>query len=885
MATIRDYSADYFEFKWNGIHFTFYVKPDIFVRPHAEIWDVVRNIRVDFDTTTIFGHSKHKSISIFYNANSNKSLEERLKEKVEPFLYRTNAYWKACDGWKPWNELCDRERKRFVRKHNLYQNPFEMEIENKLLEGDRVNGITVKKVINFIDKSCLNSNEKLYIPFSIEWTMTYNLDGHYNWRGVSGYIPDISKTSLLDLRSYENGYESTHGQMTIENVKATAEYLEGYSILKTVFDDATKYIPAFDIEDLETIFTSCNGSFWEKLADVNKYAFNVESYERSDKSISFKIEFGNGSHITVALDTEAYDTYDDCTLTIYAYCSPGGAHRTWKDSRAYGNLETYGLVSPSKVKRAIDWLLKEFNDSENIPDHLTEDISEVFFKKFEKEMPAMFRKKIKNNDKVELAINLKVIPSVEKIHINVNLKKEENRTLRDLICEYNKYINCDPEEAERIWHHIEDVLKGYNAQELQCVLDWTGLDDIPANAQIRNKLWEYCETLKKDVDQRHNDDTYFETLKVCKGSYERFQEKGMKAEADVVWAAAKANVDHLSRAAMGVAYKWIMDEPINNHDFRLRLSSYLNNCMQKYDDRPENSDLYKKLDYNMNMWFKNESLRSAYISNIENLILQSNNSGKTREIVSAWMSNLNVNGRFYEEVRNVYDIVTYIGSRESGIVRSDKLLTKCHEIAEHFKEQLDEDCHLPIWEYAHGQMNRSLEQLIRDICNPVEYGPTFAYYTGLVKDLEKGTEKELHVKNDNRPPLTDDWIRHNFNEINDRLKAMEGQVKGVNKSCSKMHESFNKLVKEMTDLYHGKDNELKLIQDCLERVERKLWPKEYEAMDKNPFAHWVLKATMKRPVSGWDCNKCKEDGTNGGNCEGCFDCVDGSEFTPIDEVE
>lgn len=682
--------TDYFEFKWNDMQFTFSVKPDIFVRPNAKIWDVVRSIRVDFDTTTILGFSKHKSISILYKANSNKSLEERFKEKIELFLYRMNAYWRACEGgWQSWNKLCDRERKKFVRKHKLSEHPFGMEIEDKLLEGDRVNGIKIKKVINFIDKSCLNS--KVYFPFSIEWTMTYNLDGHYNWRGCSSYIPDISKTSLLDLRSYENGYESAHGQMTIGNIKNTEEHLECYSILKTVFDDTIKYVPAFDVEDLQTIFTSCNNSFWTKLADVNKYAFNVESYERSDKSISFRIEFGNGSLIRIELNTELYDTYDTCIFKISACCLPGGTHRTWRDSIAYENLETYELISPSKVKQAIDWLLKEFNDSENIPDHLTEDISEVFFKKFEKEMPAMFRKK-------------------------------------------------------------------------------------------------------------------------CR-------------------------------------------------------------------DCPENTGLYKKLDYNMNMWFSNESLKSVCLSNIENLILQSNNSGKTREIVSAWMSKLDVNGRFYREVQNVYDIVTYIGSRESGIVRSDELMKQCHKIAEHFKKQIDKDCNLSIWEYTQDQMNRSLEQLIRDICNPAEYESTFAYYTGLVKDLEKGTEKKL---NDSPPPLTDDWIRHNFNEINDRLKAMEGQVKGVNKSCSKMHESFNKLVKEMTDLYHGKDNELKLIQDCLERVERKLWPREYEAMDKNPFAHWVLKATMKRPISRWDCNKCKEDSTNGGDCENCYKCNEGSEFTPID---
>lgn len=807
MATIRNCLDDCFGFKWNDIQFTFYVKPDIFVRPNAEIWDVVRSIRVDFDTT-IFGRSKHKSISIFYNADSIKSLEERLKERVEPFLYRTNAYWKACDGWKPWNELCDRERKRFIRKHNLYKNPFEMEIENKPLEGDRVNGITVKKVINFIDKRCLNSRS--YIPFSIEWTMTYNLDGHYNWRGVSGYIPDISKTSLLDLRSYEEGYESAHGQMTIENIKATTEYLEDYSILKTVFDDATKYIPAFDVEDLETIFTSCNGSFWEKLADVNKYAFNVESYERSENSISFKIEFGGGSRINIELDTEPdCSNVDVCTLSITACCLPSGTHHVWKDSRVYDKLELYNLVSPSKIKLALAWLLNELNDPENIPDYLIEDISKVFFEKFEKEMPDMFRKKIKDNDKVELEVNLKVAPSVEKVHLSFDLKKE-------------------------------------------------------------------------DTDQQHIDNTCFEALKLCKGSYERFQKKGMKAEADAVWAAAKARVDQLSRAAMGATYKWIMDEPINDYDFRLRLSSYLKNCMQKYDDRPENTDLYKKLDYNMHKYSDSVPVFQAmYLSRIENLILQSNNSGKTRDIVSAWMGKLDVDTHFCKQVQRIYDTVTYIEGRESGIVRSDELMKKCHEIAEHFKKQLDENCDPPIWEYAQGQMKGSLEKLIRDICKPAEYEDTHAYYTGLVKDLEKGTEKELHAKNDNRPPLTDEWIRSSFNEIDNRLKAMEGQVKGVNKSCSKMHESFNKLVKEMTDLYHGEESKLKLIEDCLERVERRLWPKEYEAMDKNPFAHWVLKATMKPSISGWDCKNCKEDGLNGGNCESCFDCVEGSEFKPI----
>lgn len=412
----------------------------------------------------------------------------------------------------------------------------------------------------------------------------------------------------------------------------------------------------------------------------------------------------------------------------------------------------------------------------------------------------MFRKKIKNNKRVEFGITLKLNPSVDKVHLSFNLKKED-------------------------------------------------------------------------------DDTYLETLKLCKGSYERFQKKGMKAEADIVWESTKATVDHLSRAAMGMAYKWIMDEPINNHDFRLRLSSYLKNCMQKYDDRPENSDLYKKLDYNMHEYSDSEPhVRAMYLSNIENLILQSNNSGKTRDIVSAWLGKLDVNTHFYKQVQYTYDIVTYIGGKESNIVRSDKLMQQCHEIAEHFKKQLDECCDLSLWDYTHNQMNKSLEKLIRDICKPAEYESTHAYYTGLVKDLEKDTETELHAKNDNRPPLTDDWIRSNFNEINDRLKVMEGQVKGVNKSCSKMHESFNKLVKEMTDLYQGEESKLKLIEDCLERVERKLWPKEYEAMDKNPFAHWVLKASIKR----WDCNKCKEDGMNGGSCENCCDCIEGSEFKPID---
>lgn len=130
------------------------------------------------------------------------------------------------------------------------------------------------------------------------------------------------------------------------------------------------------------------------------------------------------------------------------------------------------------------------------------------------------------------------------------------------------------------------------------------------------------------------------------------------------------------------------------------------------------------------------------------------------------------------------------------------------------------------------------------------------------------------VEPENRPPLSDDWIRHQFNELETRLKTVESQTKGINKSCSKVHQAFENLKKEMIDLYHEKDNELKVIKGVLEKVEKRCFPEIYNA---NPFAHWTLNITAKRPT----CDGCADD-MEVGDCTNCWKCKDGSEYRPFD---
>lgn len=115
---------------------------------------------------------------------------------------------------------------------------------------------------------------------------------------------------------------------------------------------------------------------------------------------------------------------------------------------------------------------------------------------------------------------------------------------------------------------------------------------------------------------------------------------------------------------------------------------------------------------------------------------------------------------------------------------------------------------------------------------------------------------------ENRPPLSDDWILRQLNEFDTRLKVVEGQTKGVNRSCSKMHQAFEDLKKEMIELYHEKDMEFKLVEEVLEKVERKCFPELYSA---KPFANWTLKVTAERPK---DCTNCADDLENF-NCWKC----------------
>lgn len=97
---------------------------------------------------------------------------------------------------------------------------------------------------------------------------------------------------------------------------------------------------------------------------------------------------------------------------------------------------------------------------------------------------------------------------------------------------------------------------------------------------------------------------------------------------------------------------------------------------------------------------------------------------------------------------------------------------------------------------------------------------------------------------DTRTVLWEEWICQQINNFDARLKAVEAQTKGINKSCSKMHQAFESLKKEMIELYHEKNDELKTVKEVLEKVERRCFPELYET---GPISDWILNITAKRP--------------------------------------
>lgn len=98
---------------------------------------------------------------------------------------------------------------------------------------------------------------------------------------------------------------------------------------------------------------------------------------------------------------------------------------------------------------------------------------------------------------------------------------------------------------------------------------------------------------------------------------------------------------------------------------------------------------------------------------------------------------------------------------------------------------------------------------------------------------------------DTRTVLWEEWIHQQISDFDARLKTVEAQTKGINKSCSKMHQAFENLKKEMIELYHEKDDELKLVKEVLEKVERKCFPELYAT---GPISHWSLNITAERPT-------------------------------------
>ena len=343
---------------------------------------------------------------------------------------------------------------------------------------------------------------------------------------------------------------------------------------------------------------------------------------------------------------------------------------------------------------------------------------------------------------------------------------------------------------------------------------------------------------------------------------------------DIVDSASKEELEKLSDWCKKLTLE--NDYGTFKHRFEAIVDYALGNFKRAEEHKKSlrDSDLYKKLDYYQYRWHNKVAEHNLAMSQIVALIIKSNDSRESRDIVSEWLSTLDVNTVFYNNVQNAYDEATYIGARKNGIVRSGLLEERLDSILGTYANQKLRTQNFEYWKTLLEKKEKDWKNTIKDICNPIEYGPTLKYYTELLECRKKEIDKLDFAMLENRPALSDDWIRHQFNELDRRLKDVEGQTKGVNKSCSKLHKAFEDLKKEMVELYHGRESEFKLIEETIEKLERKVFPEIYA---RNPFEHWKLNISVKRPT----CEGCADD-MNVGDCTNCWKCKDGSEYRPFD---
>ncbi len=413
------------------------------------------------------------------------------------------------------------------------------------------------------------------------------------------------------------------------------------------------------------------------------------------------------------------------------------------------------------------------------------------------------------------------------------------------LAEYKPEDNFGHCELEYISYIVADIEKYWKENLQQPFLDDVFPPEV-IKVNVNVKLKPAVETVNLTFNNVRDIVKEIDALRIIYINHYRDKEREQahsifNSIGDIVDSASKEELEKLSDWCK----KLTSENDYGNfkHRFEVIVEYALGNFKRAEEHKKSlrDSDLYQKLDYYQYRWHNKVAEQNLAMSQIVALIAKSNNSKESRDIVSEWMSTLAVGTVFYNNVQNAYDEVTYIGTRKDGVVRSELLEERLDNIMGWYANQKMRAQNFEYWKSLLDQKEAHYKKIIEDLCYTLEYGPTLKYYTELLGGRKREFDKLDFAKLENRPPLSDDWIRHQFNELDRRLKDVEGQTKGVNKSCSKLHKAFEDLKNEMVKLYHGRESEFKLVEETIERLERKVFPEIY---NQNPYAHWKLNISL-----------------------------------------
>ena len=103
----------------------------------------------------------------------------------------------------------------------------------------------------------------------------------------------------------------------------------------------------------------------------------------------------------------------------------------------------------------------------------------------------------------------------------------------------------------------------------------------------------------------------------------------------------------------------------------------------------------------------------------------------------------------------------------------------------------------------------------------------------VLDSLEKEVEERLTKKATLVPPFENfEDLVGQVQALTTRVNELEAQVKGINKSCSKLHAAWEHVKNDITEMFRSRDSEVNDLRQSMIRIERKVCPELYAGYDE-----------------------------------------------------